>query len=237
MENKLKLCCVSDLHGQLISTPPCDLLFIAGDSEPLYCHDINFQKMWLYNDFSNWLFKQPAKEIVLISGNHSLYAQTVSKLDFKWKNVHYLRNSSVNLFGLNIWGSPHTVRFYNWAFNSTEEELSLIYKDIPLNTDIILNHGPPYGTFDWCPAHGRKNEEPDEVEDLDGYLRRGYIHQGSKALAEAVKVIRPRCVISGHLHSNYGYKEKDSIIYVAASLLDESYTICREPLIFNLPMP
>jgi hypothetical protein len=60
----------------------------------------------------------------------------------------YLENSSVNVFGYNIFGSPNTIEFFDWAFEKNEEELDQIYSQIPENTDIVVTHGPAYEILD-----------------------------------------------------------------------------------------
>jgi Icc-related predicted phosphoesterase len=211
-----KVVIISDLHGNLPNINPCDILIIAGDSEPVWSHDIIYQKSWLFLDFRNWLKSLPAKHICLISGNHSIYAQTVNKLDFKLDNVSYLRNSSVSILGLNIWGSPYSPSFGGWPFMLSDDNLDFIYRDIPDNTDIIISHAPCYGILDLCPSFGRSTNE--------------FCNQGSKSLLKHVLRVKPSLFIAGHLHSNYGVEEYNEIKFIAASLVNENYQFCRNPI-------
>ena len=51
--------------------------------------------------------------------------------------------------GYKIYGSPWSLRFYDWAFNVDPGEPALkIWKQIPSDTEILLTHGPPYGYGD-----------------------------------------------------------------------------------------
>ena len=61
----------------------------------------------------------------------------------------YLEDSSCEVLGYKIWGSPWTPWFCDWGFNARRGEESKSHWDkIPNDTDIILTHGPPLGFGD-----------------------------------------------------------------------------------------
>ena len=62
-----------------------------------------------------------------------------------WKNV-YLQDTSVNLYGLNIFGSPWT-NSGRMGF-SAPNDLFEKWKGISTNTDIVLTHMPIFGILD-----------------------------------------------------------------------------------------
>ena len=75
----MKICAVSDLHGNLPTIPECDLLIIAGDVCPDKFKHNNYrfpdrdgQLAWLHYEFKTWLRDQPAAETVMTFGNCAL---------------------------------------------------------------------------------------------------------------------------------------------------------------------
>lgn len=214
----MKICAISDLHGNLPKIKKCDLLLIAGDVCPAINHHLEFQLEWLNNDFRKWLDNIPAKNIVSIFGNHDFIAQERDDLipNLRW---NYLNNSSVNIGGINIYGTPWSLWFYDWAFNAPkecgEEFLENIYNKIPVNTDIVLSHGPVFGYGD---AVKRAS---------------GIINTGSRALLNYINNSNVRLLVEGHIHEGYGlYKNKRTII-CNASILDEYYNNVNSPIYFN----
>ena len=68
---------ISDLHGFLPETPPCDLLLIAGDVCPVWNHRWQFQRKWLREVFGPWLEAQPARKVVL---KQDLFAAILARI-------------------------------------------------------------------------------------------------------------------------------------------------------------
>ncbi len=210
----MKLCCLSDAHSNLdFSVPEADLLLIAGDMEPAYHNpylSINLQSNWLNSEFRYWLTEQPVKEIIFVAGNHSwIFEKAKDRVPKMNKNFHYLEDSFIELFGLKIYGTPHQLNFNNWTFNLSEEELSRKWELIPDDIDILLCHSPPY-------------EIMDKTSDN--------INIGSKSLLKRIEEIKPKMVVSGHNHHEYGIIEKDGIKYINCSLLDEDYKMTKKPI-------
>src|ERR1035437_1250086 len=138
----MKICCISDMHGQLLDIDPCDLLLIAGDIcghryNPGSVKDMVFQSNWLDTTFRKWLDEVPAKSIVVVHGNHDFVAERMPDLipSLKWNVL--LRNS-IEIEGLKIWGSPDSLPFFDWAYNVPEDKLKLEYETIPHNTNIVI---------------------------------------------------------------------------------------------------
>ena len=216
----MKICCISDTHSQLnkIIVPSGDLLIHAGDLtfngttketikelDTLQKHSKNFQ------------------HIVLISGNHDWLGEKQPLLMKKLcedRGLIYLDHSSVKLLGFNIFGSPYTPEFYNWAFNVQRgEDIRKKWDQIPRDTDILVTHGPPHRILDWV--------------DRDGSL-----HVGCEELREVVEVIRPKLHIFGHIHCAYGevYYGMDptATYYINASSCSESYNPTNPPIVIDL---
>lgn len=169
----MKIIAISDIHGKLpASTPECDVLVIAGDICPAYDHSYWFQKQWLGQAFNDWLKEQPAKHIVGVAGNHDIIFEDHMKGSVLPKiEWNYLRDSSVVIDGVKFYGHPWTPRFCDWAFNSSDEELSVIDSKIPDDVNVLITHGPPYGILDTVKGI-------DEM--VNGKIQREYL--GSKSL-------------------------------------------------------
>lgn len=176
----MRIAATSDLHGNLPEIPECDILIIAGDVCP-HTHRID-QMYWLHHEFSDWLDSTPARHKVYIAGNHD-YGFTVSGFDKSKIDAHYLLDSGVEVEGLNIWGSPYTPTFCDWAFMQRDAALANKWAKIPENTDILITHGPPKFILDKC---------------MDG------CNAGSDTLSKHIYNHEPKLHIFGHIHEGYG---------------------------------
>jgi Icc-related predicted phosphoesterase len=209
------------MHGNLhLKVPESDILLIAGDMCPAKrsaALSIKMQHDWLDNDFKLWLREQPVKECVAVAGNHDWIFETnpdmVPKIS---NNFHYLEDSEVSLFGLRIYGTPVQLPFYNWAFNRDENQIKRYWNNIHDNIDIILLHSPPYGILDKV-SHDNSDK-----------------NIGSISLNERIDKVRPKLVVFGHNHNEYGIVEKDGIKYVNASLLTEQYKMKKLPIVVEI---
>jgi Icc-related predicted phosphoesterase len=80
---------------------------------------------------------------------------------------------------------------------------------IPEGTDVLITHGPPFGTLD------------------QSHLITP--HLGCEELAKAVLKLKPRLHIFGHIHGGHGRAISASgTQFVNASVLDEAYRLVHE---------
>jgi Icc-related predicted phosphoesterase len=207
-----RIALISDTHMQHdgIDIPACDILLHAGDYS-------SYGDLKDLTNFNKWLgtLKQ-CKNIVIVDGNHDLFAATsypMAKTLFS--NATYIRDELIEVQGLKIWGSPWSKTFGRWAYMTSEEELLLKYQRIPEGIDILISHTPVYGILD-------------KVE------RVGSV--GSTSLrSEVFDRIKPRLVVAGHLHLNGGLtKTENGIIFANAAICDEDYNPSREPIFLYL---
>jgi Icc-related predicted phosphoesterase len=233
------ICCLSDTHGFLPDIPKCDLLLIAGDICPAHDHNITFQGCWLNDNFYKWL-KELKKSgtikcAVFIAGNHDFFFEkynhqssfaSFSNTDHEMlaepSGIYYLQDSSITIGGLKIWGTPWQPIFYNWAFNLSEAQLAEKWKLIPNDTDIVVVHGPPHGHRDLTWAIEDEEEWP------------GKKHVGSPSLTERIRQVKPKLVVTGHIHSAYGVSQLDESLIVNTSYVDESYKPAHEPVLVSV---
>jgi len=153
----MKIVAISDTHGKHkgLKIPKCDILIHAGDFSNVGKHDE-------VERFLKWLVKQPAEHIIFCAGNHDLSFDY--EPDFKeemlrkyvWgttpsnTKIHYLEDSSIICKGIHFYGMPWCPKFGNWAFylERGSKELKDKCNAIPLDTEVLITHGPPHGILD-----------------------------------------------------------------------------------------
>jgi Icc-related predicted phosphoesterase len=136
-------------------------------------------------------------------------------------NVFYLENSSIDIEGIKIWGSPYSPTFgYGWGFNVNRGyDAAQIWNQIPLDTDIVITHSPIYGYND------RTSNTNENVGCADLYHR---LHE-----------VKPHLHFAGHIHEGYGwgtipYKDEWGDIYTFnPSTCNLRYEAIQDPIKFN----
>ncbi len=208
----MKLVCISDTHGKYenIKLPKGDVLIHAGDITTR-----GSQEQLV--EFCNWLKILKYKYIILIAGNHDKFCQISgdeTKKIFKHKNIFYLNESGCEIEGIKFWGSPWTPKFGNWFFNIVPGEEKKYWEKIPLNTDVLITHGPRWGILDentfiencGCPILG---EKIDQITNLKAH-------------------------IFGHIHESYGTINHQHVKYVNASVCNFMYVPENLPIIIDV---
>lgn len=100
------------------------------------------------------------------------------------------------------------------------ENLSIIFDNIPENIDILLTHDAPYGTSDICLQK-------------ESWITEG--HLGNKPLRDAIITKSPKFNFHGHLHSsNHSAELLNNTEVYNVSLLDEKYKLTYNPLKLEL---
>lgn len=219
----IKAVCLSDTHGSHLGVkiPDADWLIHAGDFS-------SRGGMKDTVDFLNWFNIHPHKRKIFIAGNHDWLPekdpglfQTLLK---QYPDLTYLQDTSVVLDGLKVHGSPISPTFYNWAFNRDRgPQIKRHWDMIPDDTDILITHGPAYGYCDIAPNGGPV-----------GITER----VGCKHLLDAIKRVKPRIHLSGHIHYSYGvgtinHDDGSKTMCYNSSVLNEDYIISNKPWIIN----
>lgn len=179
---------ISDTHGyhHLLDVPEgIDIVIHSGDFS-------NYKDFYKNEpeakDFLKWYGNLDIKHKILIAGNHDAFA-AIAPQELKdlcdHYHINYLENESINIEGINIFGTPLTPSFGNWYFMKARHKIGEYWKLIPDNTDIIVIHGPPKGIMDLS------------------YNSEGKLEFcGCKALRnEILNRIKPKYVLSGHIHN------------------------------------
>jgi Icc-related predicted phosphoesterase len=208
----MKFTTISDTHGKhnYLQLPAGDVLIHAGDVSSM-------GKEYEVLNFLDWFAKQDYEYKIFIAGNHDFYFERMPDADIQNiipKNVIYLNDSGVTINGINIWGSPISPWFYDWAFNRHRgEPIKKHWDMIPSNTDILITHGPVFGILDYTNSGMRV---------------------GCEDLLVKVQEVKPKFHICGHIHEAYGMQEKDGTTFINASVLNEKYVLVNEPIVFEL---
>jgi hypothetical protein len=155
------------------------------------------------------------------------HPEAVEELLNIYLDIDYLQDDDFVIYGdgpngdlpennIRIYGLPHTPEFYSWAFNLPKNGIQLAgkWEAIPNNTDILVTHGPAFGT-------------------LDTVVGRPWDGLGCELLAERIAIVKPKIHVCGHIHSGYGYEFKDNTHFFNASVLDERYEYTQKPMTFD----
>lgn len=215
----MKLVFISDTHGEHeeLTLPEGDILFHCGDFMT------DGYSVFEAKDFLEWFSNIGTfKHRILIAGNHDrLFEDIPTILLHGIDNITYLQDSFVIIEGIKIYGTPYQPAFRNWAFNLPRdgEQLKSKWEQIPMDTDILLTHSPPYGVLD-------KVEEG--------------VNVGCKMMKKRVEEVKPTIHAFGHVHECPGEEELDTH-YINAAVVDRQYNCVNNPItvVFNKerPMP
>jgi len=225
-----KILCISDTHGKHNQIPlewleEADIIIHAGDIS-------NVGGLREIENFCEWFSSlSQYKHKIFIAGNHDFGFEKdpidATRIVKEYPNIIYLEDSSVAVEGLKIYGTPRQTEFFNWAFNLERgSEILEKWNIIPLNTDILITHGPAYGECDWVVP--RKKHGGEHVKFTDG----GCV--GCEDLLDIIlNKVCPKFHISGHIHSAHGESFKGNTHFINASTLNERYEVQYKPIIFE----
>jgi Icc-related predicted phosphoesterase len=198
-----------DLHRELPEVPAGDILVHAGD------FTMFSRSSRAILDFNSWLGELPHRHKIVVPGNHEFFLEADPGRRSMLDNAIVLINEGVEIEGLHIWGSPITP-LYGGAFGmSAAEDRRKLYSAVPGCTEVLISHGPPWGVLDSAPGESS--------------------HSGDSELLEAVKRIRPKLHVFGHIHAGHGVEVSEKTVFVNASLLGEDGSIGWEPIVLKLP--
>lgn len=221
----IKICAVSDLHGDLPKIEKCDLVLICGDSVAL--NKQSYPKScykWYCKEFKPWADSLPCDKVLFIAGNHEVgmvgheeeyynLFPTNDKVTFLFDDEYIYEKDGETY---RIYGTPWCKQFGHWAYMSSNEYLHDLYSKIPADLDILVTHDQPYQYGDVllqpCPWN-------------DGS------HVGNVQLLEAIEEKQPNYAFNGHLHScQHSLIEIGNTKHYNVSIKDENYEVVYPPL-------
>lgn len=207
----MKFIAISDTHGQhtKLLLPEGDVIIHAGDISGRGTES-------QVREFIDWFSSLHYKYKIFIAGNHDFFLEKASAETVRSmipSNIIYLNDSSVEIEGIKIWGSPVQPWFHDWAFNRQRgEDIRKHWNLIPADTDILITHGPVKGILDRT-VYGQ------EV--------------GCEDLLDIVKRNKPSVHICGHIHEAYGERINEQTRFINASVLNEDYFLVNSPIEFE----
>jgi predicted phosphodiesterase len=205
----VRIVCISDTHAQHrnLVVPDGDVLVHAGD----FTRSGSEKDV---RDFDAWLGALPHRHKVIIAGNHDFCFEYDPAARGWISNAHYLQDEGLTLDGVRFWGSPWQPRFFDWAFNLDRgAPLRRVWALIPSDTDVLITHGPPFGILDTT-----SRGEPVGCEELLGAVRR----------------VRPRLHVFGHIHEDHGEQTLGPTHFVNASCCNLRYRAEQPAIVVEL---
>ncbi len=219
----MRLVCLSDTHSlhDRIKVPDGDVLIHAGD----FCNTGIERDV---HKFAKWIDRLPHTIKIVIAGNHDWFFQKQPELARAYlePGMIYLQDSGIELGGTTFWGSPWQPWFNDWAFNLPRKGIKIREKWnlIPMDTDVLITHGPPHGVLDVVSTgQARANE----VIGTSGPL-------GCEELAIRVATVKPKVHIFGHIHDGYGSLDYEGTRFVNACICDEGYRPVNTPIVIDV---
>lgn len=99
----------------------------------------------------------------------------------------YLMHEQVEVEGVRIFGSPYVNANYKMGFTYPDVKGEQVWANLPQDIDVLVTHNPPHGVLDKVIHHEHS--------------------VGCKFLREAVRVMKPKIHIFGHIHESHGQCE------------------------------
>lgn len=233
----LRFVAISDTHSThrgIPHIPDGDVLIHAGDFA-IYADDAEIC------DFNDWLGSLPHKHKVVIAGNHDFtfdrkwgddvpgnrqfwewgvgksWKEQCDRAEKLLTNCTYLCHELLDIEGCRIYATPAQPPLAGvwWAF--TEDDAGLInrFSKIPEGIDVLLTHTPPYGQGD---------------RTLNG------VNYGCQHLMAAVRRVKPKFHVFGHIHDGYGVTQEDGTTFINASTNTSLYHPWHAPIVFDVPV-
>lgn len=214
----VKIVAISDTHGfhEELELPPGDVLVHSGDWSRAGSRGEMVE-------FLAWMAAQPHAHKVLVAGNHDLFLEREPEeaRALVPAAITYLHDSGAEVAGLRFWGAPWTPEFFDWAFMLPRgEPLRARWDLIPAGTEVLVTHGPPYGHGDVAAPFPKL--PPRAV--------------GCFELLQAVRRVRPRLHLFGHIHEGYGVSRSDELpgtVFANAATCTVDYAPRNPPLVLE----
>ena len=240
-EGHVRFVCISDTHSYddcYKNLPDGDVLIHAGDFT-------DWGSLEELQKFKENMKKLKYQYKVVIPGNHDLsldkkWWEEGTKDEFfeKWEGkrcekinhelakeivesscTHYLLDSSCEILGYKVWGSPYQTNWDDYGFfKARGEQSKKVWDTIPLETDIVITHGPPLG-----------------IGDVNQVDFREFDRTGCLDLTNAIQRIKPLYHVFGHNHGDYGMSTDGTTKYINAASVDNLVTPAHKAIVFDLP--
>jgi predicted phosphodiesterase len=214
----MNITCISDTHSKHEHIPS---KYLTGGDCIIHAGDVSGRGTKQEIEvFLAWYNELPYKYKILIAGNHDFFFEQAPEYEIeamlaKYPNIIYLNDSGVEIEGFKIWGSPVQPWFYSWAFNRKGTEICAHWDMIPLDTNILITHGPAKGYLD--------------------LTKRGTSTGCPYLLEKITEMTNLALFVHGHIHEAYGRVDfPDGGVFMNASVLNLDYVMSNLPLEIEL---
>lgn len=210
----MKILHISDTHGRHmeLNLVPADVLCFTGDESNSRVPHLNHTE---FLAFVAWLAtkRHLYKHVIFVAGNHSSFMfhnQKEATEILESIGVIVLNKTSVVIDGLKFYGDPITPTFGDWCYTTSRSKLNKHWELIPVDTDVLLTHGPPLGILDL-------------TENRDYSLQQC----GDSALLKRIKKLpNLKAHLFGHIHDfktcrNAGILQREGITFSNASAVED----------------
>ena len=161
----MKICGISDIHGNFIDIPKCEVLCICGDIVGLNDQrQIESSRHWWYNRFTQWVNNQPCEKVIITPGNHDFFIEQAFKDGWLYELKHDLSirtngklvllideeyvYKNVKFYGT-PWINPIPFQQGKWAFElNYAMEGPFQYENMPKDVDVLISHDNPFKNKD-----------------------------------------------------------------------------------------
>lgn len=141
----------------------------------------------------------------------------------------YLEDSGTSFNNFNIWGSPWIEKMGEWAFMlRSEEQAEEIFKKIPLETDILLTHGPSYGVLDYF------YKDWNDIDKSGQKVKRKAGPIGNRTLGKYIDKVKPILHVHGHCHCTSGSAYYRDVLRVNAAVVNDAHDVIHPPKLIRL---
>lgn len=208
---------ISDTHNRhqyIPQLPDADVLIHAGDATGM-------GTTAEIEQFANWLNALPIKHKIYVPGNHDWgFQRDFVKHEALFVGVQVLHERSIEIDGVKFYGAAWQPEFCNWAFNVPRgPESAANWARIPDDVNVLITHGPPFGTLDLIHIGGTMRIE----------------NVGCEELAKRITDLKDlKLHVFGHIHDSHGHITKDGVTYINASFLNDSYVPAYGPIVVDI---
>jgi Icc-related predicted phosphoesterase len=215
----LKLVHISDTHNNIFPVPSGDILVHSGD----FSNNGTVEETIEFIGFMNSLNH---KYKILVLGNHERgwdnglgkglkerpNNNKIKDLDLllKGTGIILLHDNSVTIEGIKFYGMPWN-NLTKSAFGLPKKDLKTVWENIPVDTQVLVTHIPPYGILDSNNGN----------------------HNGSKKLYERVKKLGIPIHLFGHIHEQSNFLIKDNTLFSNAALYSRDQPQGK-PVVINI---
>jgi 3',5'-cyclic AMP phosphodiesterase CpdA len=247
----MKIVAISDSHTML-SKPQDGVPIVVPDGDVLiHAGDLTFTGVLEeVRAELKAISALPHRRKIVVPGNHDFFFDerfmdghifrrwridrpiSVQELLAEFPDIDVLIDRSTMVGKYKVHGSPWQPAFYDWAFQFSagekgRQEAKMRWATIPLDTNILVTHTPPWGILD--------------IVDFE-HRHQGDNRAGDYLLRTRIEDLKQlRLHVFGHLHAGYGNIDLpldghggEPTTFVNAALNTNSYVPLNKPIVIDL---